>query len=64
MGKQLLPIAHIAKMNGLTESEITELTSSTVDEISLAMLMRQGSRGITLESSQRKIIFDIQVYQY
>jgi len=64
MGKQLLPKAHIAKWTELTESEITDLTSSTVDEIALAILIRPGSRGITLESSQRKIIFNIQVDQY
>jgi len=32
MGKYLLAKAHIAKLNELTESEMTELTSSTVDE--------------------------------
>jgi len=43
MGKHLLAKAHIAKLNTLTESEITELTSSTVDETALAILKRQGS---------------------
>jgi len=32
-----------------------------VDETALAILKRQGSRGITIVSSQRKIIFDIQL---
>ena len=32
MGKHLLAKAHIAKSNELTESEVTELTGSTVDE--------------------------------
>jgi len=64
MGKHLLAKAHIAKLNELTESEVTELTSSTVDETALAILKRQGSRGITIVSSQRKIIFDIQVDPY
>jgi len=43
MGKHLLAKAHIAKLNELTESEVTELTSSTVDETDLAILKRQGS---------------------
>ena len=59
MGKHLLAKAHIAKLNELTESEVTELTSSTVDETALAILKRQGSRGITMVSVQRKIRFDI-----
>jgi len=32
MGKHVLAKAHIAKLNELTESEVTELPSSTVDE--------------------------------
>ena len=64
MGKHLLAIAHIAKLNKLTESEVTELTSSTVDKTALAILNRQGSRGITIVTTQRKIIFDIQVDPY
>jgi hypothetical protein len=43
MGKHLLATAHIAKLNELTESEVTELTSSTVNETALAVLKRQGS---------------------
>jgi len=64
MGKQLLAKAHISKLNELTESEVTELTILTVDDTALAILQRQGSRGITIVSSQRKIIFDIQVDPY
>jgi len=59
MGKHLLAKAHIAKLNELTESEVTELTSSTVDEAALAILKRKGSHGITLVSSQEKFIGDI-----
>jgi len=59
VGKHLLAKAHITKWNELTESEVTELTSSTVDETALAILKRQGSRGITILSSQRKFIVDI-----
>jgi len=64
LGKHLLATAHIAKQNKLTESEVTEWTCSTVDETALAMLTRQGSRGITIVSSQRKIICKIQVDSY
>jgi hypothetical protein len=64
MGKHLLAKAHIAKLNELTESEVTKLTSSTVDEPALAILKRQGSCGITIVSLQRKIIFDIQFNPY
>jgi hypothetical protein len=64
MGKHLLAKAHIAKLNELTESEVTELTSTTVDETPLAILKRQGSRGITIVSLQRKTIFDIQFNPY
>jgi len=64
MGKHLLAKAHIAKFNELTESEVTELTSSTVDETALAILKRQGRRAITIISLQRKSIFDIQLNPY
>jgi len=63
-GNHLLPIAHIAKLKEVTESEVTELTSWTVDETALPILKRQGDRGLTLLSYQRKIIFDIQVDPY
>jgi hypothetical protein len=64
MGKHLLAKAHIARLNELTESQVTELTSSTVDETALAILKRQGSRGITIVCLQRKTIFDIQFNPY
>jgi hypothetical protein len=63
-GTHLLAKAHIAKLIELTESEVTELTSSMVDETSWANLKRQGSRGITIVSLQRKTIFDIQFNPY
>jgi hypothetical protein len=59
MRKHLLAKAHIAKLIELTKSEVTELTSMTVDETALAILKRQGSRGITIVSLQRKLRFDI-----
>ena len=64
IGKHLLAKAHIAKLNELTESEVTQLTSLTDEETALAILKRQGSRGITIVSSQSKIIFEIQVDPY
>jgi len=64
MRKHLLGKAHIAKLNELTQSEVTDLTSSTVDETALAILRRQQSRGITILCSQRKIVFDIELHQY
>jgi len=59
IGKHLLPKAYIVKFNGLTESEVTELTSSTIDETALAILKRQGSWGITTVSTWRKFIINI-----
>jgi hypothetical protein len=64
MGKHLLAKVHITKLTELTEWEVTELTSSMVDETALAILKRQGSQGITTVSSLRQIIFDIQVVPY
>jgi len=64
MGKHLLAKAHIAKLHELTDTEVTELTSSTVDETAWAILKRPGSRGITIVSLQRKMMFDIQFNPY
>jgi hypothetical protein len=64
MGKYLIRKANITKLNELTESKVTELTSSTVDETALAILKMQGSRGITIVSLQRKTIFNIQFNPY
>jgi len=63
-GIHLLVKAHIAKFNELTESEVTESTSSTVNETALAILKRQESWGITIVSLQRTIRFDIQFNPY
>jgi hypothetical protein len=38
MGKHLLAKVHITKLNGLTVSDVTKLTSPTVDETALAKL--------------------------
>jgi hypothetical protein len=64
MGENLLGTAHITKLNELTESEVTELTSSMVDDTALAILMIQGSRGITIVRVPRQMIFDIQLKPY
>jgi len=59
MGKHLLPKVHIARMNKVTQSEVTKLSSSMVDETTLAILKRQASQGITLIRLQRKFILVI-----
>ena len=59
VGKHLLANAHMTKLNELTESEVTELTSWMVNDTPLGIQERQGSWGITIVSSQRKFIFDI-----
>jgi hypothetical protein len=64
MGILFLAKAYIAKLNELTESEATELSSLTVNEIALAILNRQGSRGITTVRSQCQIIFNVQVVPF
>ena len=61
MCKHLLGKAHIGKLNKLTVSEVTQLTSSMVDKSALAILKWQGSRGIPIVSSQRKIKLTFQV---
>jgi hypothetical protein len=61
MGRHLLAKVHITKLNELTVSEGTKLSSSTVNETALAMLKLQGTRGIPIFSLQRKSIFTIQV---
>ena len=61
MGKHTLAKAHIAKLNELTVSEVTKLTSSMVDETDLAILKRKGNRGILIVSSQSKLKFTIEV---
>jgi len=62
--KHLLANAHIANLYELSESAVTEWTSSTVDETALAILQRQGSRRITIVGVPRKMIFDIQLNPY
>jgi len=64
MGNNLCAKAHIAKLNELTESEVTELTGSMIDKPALAILKRQGSQGTTIVSSLSQIIVDIQVIPY
>jgi len=62
MGKHLMVKVHIAKLNKLTESKVTEWTSWIVDETALVIPKRQGSWGIPIVSLQRKFIFDILVW--
>jgi len=64
MGNLLLGKAHLARLNSITESEVTELTSYTVYETALTILMRQPILTITIVISHSQIIFDIQVIPY
>jgi hypothetical protein len=64
MGKHLLAKAHIETLHELTESEVTQLISLTVDETALAILQKEGSQGITIVGVQRKMRFDIQLNPY
>jgi len=64
MGKYLQPKVHIAKLNELRESGVTELTTSTLEETALAILKRQGSLGITIVRFQMKVIFEIKFNPY
>jgi len=58
MPTHLLGKGHNAKSNELSESEDSELPTTTIDEGALAKLKRPGSWGITIVSSQRKFVFD------
>jgi hypothetical protein len=58
MRKHWLAKAYIAKLNEITESEAIELISLMIHDAALAILKMQGSREITIVSSQRQIIFD------
>ena len=53
MGKHQQAKALVAKLNELTVSEVTEMTSPMADERAYAILKRQGSLGITMVSLQR-----------
>jgi len=64
MEKLLLAKAHVANLNKLTESEVTELTIATVNETAVAILKSQESCGITIVSLQRNIQFVIQFNPY
>jgi len=58
MGKHLLAKAHFAKLNKLTESEVSKLTSTTIDETALTILKWQGICGISMVRLQKKFIVD------
>jgi len=64
LGKYFPAKAQIAELKETTESEVTELTSSMVDETAVAILERQGSQGITILSLQKEFIFDIPLNPY
>jgi len=51
--------AHIGMLNELTESDVTEWHTLTVDETALAIVNKQGCQRVTIVSSQRKIMVTI-----
>jgi len=53
LAKQYMAKPLIARLNGLIEFEVSELTSRTVDDTALGILMRQHSPGIAIVSSER-----------
>jgi len=57
MGKHLLAKWHISKLNKFTESEVTAVSSLTVNDTALVILTWQGSRGITIVSLPSKFIY-------
>jgi len=57
MWKHFQATAQIAKLNEITESEVSEFTSRTMNETALAIRKKQGSQGIAIVSLQMKIIF-------
>lgn len=52
----------IAKLKQLTQSEVSELKSTNVDETAVATVLEtKGRQGMTIVISQRKFIFDIYI---
>jgi hypothetical protein len=58
MGKHLMAKANIAMLNELTESDVSELATKTIDVTALPILKGQGSRGITMVRLHKQFIFD------
>jgi len=54
-GQSLPAKAHIAKLKKLTESEVSEFTSSTINETALAIVKMKGSREIPIARLQKEI---------
>jgi hypothetical protein len=54
----LLEKLHIAMLNKRTDSEVSELTSTTYDEIALAILKSHGCHGMRIVRMQNKFILD------
>jgi hypothetical protein len=50
VGKHLKTKAHKAELNQLTESDVTLLTGTAVDEQTLALLKTKGSQGVMVAS--------------
>jgi hypothetical protein len=61
MGQYFLANTDITTLNKLAESEVTELTSLTVDKPAFTMRKIQESQVIRMICLNRKFIFDIPV---
>jgi hypothetical protein len=61
MGNYFLRTVYIAKLYKVTQSEVTKLTSSTVDETTLSIMNKKESRGNRIVSLQRRSKLDFQV---
>jgi hypothetical protein len=51
-------------LNDLTELEVTELIRLGVDKTAFAIQPRQENQGITIFTSQSKVLFDTQVHTH
>jgi hypothetical protein len=62
ISKSLQAKVHITKLNKLTESEVSELTKSTVNETAWAILKRQASQGISFITLQLRLLFNFSTF--
>jgi hypothetical protein len=61
IGNYFLRTVYIAKLYKVTQSEVTKLSSSTVDETTLSIMNKKDSRGNRIVSLQRRSKLDFQV---
>jgi hypothetical protein len=63
-GKYLVGKSSLHNIKRTNRGKIDEIAWLTVDATALAILKRQGCRGITVVSGQKKFLFEIHVNQY